>query len=94
MIASDAMVFLRYLLLTYLAYKDKIDFYSTLEKNRNQRKFIEYGLRLLNYFMKRLSMFFKIIVELIEKNEKETALELMRNFIKNINKFDDQVILI
>jgi len=94
MIASDAMVFLRYLLLTYLAYKDKIDFYSTLERNRNQRKFIEYGLRLLNYFMKRLSIFFKIIVELIEKNEKETALELMRNFIKNINKFDDQVILI
>jgi len=94
MIASDAMVFLRYLLLTYLAYKDKIDFYSTLERNRNQKKFIEYGLRLLNYFMKRLSVFFEMIVELIENNEKETALELMRCFIKNINRFDEQVALI
>ena len=94
MIASDAMVFLRYLLLTYLAYKDKVDFYSTLERNRNQKKFIEYGLRLLNYFMKRLSVFFEMIVELIENNEKETAMESMRNFIKNINRFDEQVILI
>ena len=94
MIASDAMVFLRYMLLTYLAYKDKIDFYSMLERNRNQRKFIEYGLRLLNYFMNRLSVFFEMIVELIEDNEKETALELMRSFIIKINNFDDQVVLI
>lgn len=94
MIASDAIVFLRYMLLTYLAYKDKIDFYSTLERNRNQRKFIEYGLRLLNYFMKRLHVFFEMIVELIENNEKETALEMMRNFIININNFDEQVVII
>ncbi len=94
MIASDAMVFLRYMVLTYLAYKDKIDFYSMLEMNRNQQKFIEYGLRLLNFFMKRLSVFLEKIVEFIENNEKEKAKEMLRFFISNINNFSDQVIFI
>jgi len=31
---------------------------------------------------------------LIESNEKQSALELMRCFIHNINKFDEQVVLI
>jgi len=94
MIASDAMVFLRYMILTYLAYKDKIDFYAKLEMNRNQQKFIEYGLRLLNYFLKRLSVFIKVIIDLIENNNKEKAKEMMRTFIININKFNHQLGLI
>jgi len=94
MIASDAIVFLRYILLSYLAYKDKIDFYATLEINRNQRKFIEYGLRLMIFFMRRLSVFLEKIVELIENNKKELAVEMMKNFIANITHFSDQVIII
>jgi hypothetical protein len=93
-ITSDAIVFLRYMLLTYLSYKDHIDFYSTLKRNRKQRGFIAYGLRLLNYFLKRLSLIINKIVKLIENGQIETAKMILRYLIQKATKFDELVCLI
>ncbi len=93
-ITSDAIVFLRYMLLTYLSYKDHIDFYATLKRNRKQRKFIAYGLRLLNYFLKRLSFVINKIIELIEYGQIETAKMVLRDVIQKSAKFDEDVGLI
>jgi len=51
-------------------------------------------LRLLTYFLERLSVFMEIIIRFIENNEKEKALKSLKNFIINIDKFSDQTIII
>lgn len=94
MIASDAIVFLRYMILTYLGYKDKIDFYATLELKRNQEKFIEYGLRLLKHFLNRLTIFIDTIIALIENNQKEKAVDTLRYFISKSNKYNNKILII
>jgi hypothetical protein len=50
-IASAALVFLRYSILTYLSFKENHRFYEVLEKNRNNKCFNQFtcNIRNLNY---------------------------------------------
>ena len=82
-IASDALVFLRYSIITYLSFKENHKFYEVLEKNRNNRKIITYGMRLLQYFLNKLKYIIDIVCQLIQENKKEKAIEILRNLTGN-----------
>ncbi len=82
-IASDALVFLRYSILTYLSFKENHKFYYVLEKNRNNRKTITYGIRLLQYFLNKLKYIIDIVCKLIQENKNEEAINILRKFTFN-----------
>jgi hypothetical protein len=90
-VASDNLVFTRYTMLTYIAFRNKISFYDSLQKCRKQKKFIEYGLRLLNYFLKKLTVVIDYVIQLLESGEKEYAKHTLREIIKSSNEFGDIV---
>ena len=77
-IASDALVFLRYSILTYLSFKENHRFYQVLEKNRNNRKTITYGVRLLQYFLNKLKYIIDIVCNLIQENKNQEAINILR----------------
>lgn len=82
-IASDALVFLRYSILTYLSFKENQRFYQVLEKNRDNTKAITYGARLLKYFLNKLNYIIEMVCKLIEENKNEEAITILRNIFFN-----------
>ncbi|MCD4698449.1 MAG: hypothetical protein K8S16_19660, partial [Bacteroidales bacterium] len=82
-IASDALVFLRYTILTYLSFKENQRFYEVLEKNRNNRKTITYGVRLLQYFLNKLKYIIDIVCKLIQENKNYEAIDILRKLTFN-----------
>lgn len=78
-IASDALVFMRYLMLTYLSSCTSEGFFDVLEKNRINSKMITYGIRLLNYFLNQLKYYIDYVCSLINEDKKEEAIELLKN---------------
>ena len=78
-IASDALVFMRYLLLTYLSSCTCEGFFDVLEKNRINSKMLTYGVRLLSYFLNQLKYYINYVCSLIVENKKEEAIELLKN---------------
>jgi len=91
MVALDAIVFTRYIILTYIAFRNKTTFYESLEKCRKQKKFIDYGLRLLNYFFKKLTNVIEYIIEMLEKGLKDQAKELLREIVRSSKDFDQEL---
>jgi len=77
-IASDALVMMRYCILTYLAAKTKAKFYATFEILRDQNLKQCFGIKLLQYFLNQLRFIIKKIKELIELDLKEEALKLLQ----------------
>ncbi len=86
-IASDALVFLRYSILTYLSFKENHRFYEVLEKNRNNRKIITYGMRLLQYFVNKFKYIIDIVCELIQENKNDEAINILRKLTFNGQEF-------
>ena len=82
-IASDALAFLRYSVLTYLAFKENNRFYEVLEKTRGHRKVITYGARLMQYFLNKLKYIIDMVCELIKENKKEEAMAVLRKLTLN-----------
>jgi len=82
-IASDALAFLRYSVLTYLSFKENHRFYQVLEKNRDNRKTITYGVRLLQYFLNKLKYVIDIVCNLIQENKNQEAINILRNLTFN-----------
>ncbi|OFZ57192.1 MAG: hypothetical protein A2328_00040 [Bdellovibrionales bacterium RIFOXYB2_FULL_36_6] len=78
-IASDALVFMRYLMLTYLSSCTSEGFFDVLEKNRINSKMLTYGMRLLNYFLNQLKYYIDCVCGLIEEGKKDEAIELLKN---------------
>jgi hypothetical protein len=78
-IASDALAFMRYLLLTYLSSCTSEGFFDILEKNRINTKMITYGIRLLNYLLNQLKYCIDYVCSLITENKKDEAIELLKN---------------
>lgn len=78
-IASDALVFMRYLMLTYLSSCTSEGFFDVLENNRINSKMITYGIRLLNYFLNRLKYYIDFVCSLIEDGKKDEAIEWLKN---------------
>jgi len=82
-IASDALAFLRYSILTYLSFKENHRFYHVLEKNRDHRKTITYGVRLLQYFLNKLKYVIDIVCNLIQENKNQVAINILRKLTFN-----------
>jgi len=78
-IASDALVFMRYLVLTYLSAINNIGFFETLEKKRLDIKILTYGARLMNFFLNQLKYYVECICDLILENKNNEAIELLRS---------------
>ena len=78
-IASDALVFMRYLILTYLSSCTDEGFFDILEKNRINFKMLTYGIRLLNYFLNQLRYVVEHICKLIEDGFTSEAIETLKN---------------
>ena len=76
-IASDAMVFLRYLILTYLANKENASFYNVFDRQRNTHTTNTFGMRLLKYFLNKLQFVIQEIHRLVKNNCREEALLLL-----------------
>lgn len=78
-IASDALVFMRYLILTYISSCTNDGFFEVLEKKRINIKMLTYGTRLLKYFLNQLKYFVDCICNLIAEDKKNEAIELLQN---------------
>ncbi|MFQ5471501.1 MAG: transposase [Dehalococcoidia bacterium] len=87
-IASDAMVFMRYTLLTYLASKQKARFYEKFDKLRSIQKMKCFGMRLLQYFLNKLQFIIREVCQLIENDHQEKALELLKNLVHYSENLD------
>ena len=87
-IACDALVFLRYMVLTYLAYLNQSSFYEKFNTLRKKHTTNVYGMRLLKFFFNKLQFIINEVCNLIKKDQKEKALNLLENmadFKLNIN---------
>ena len=82
-IASDALVMMRYAVLTYIAAKHKARFYPTFDVLRDQNTKQCFGVKLLQFFLNQFSVLLKRVTKLIELDLKEQAIELLKQ-IENI----------
>ena len=78
-IACDALVFMRYILLTYLAFIDDSTFYNKFDAIRKVHTINTFGMRLLEYFLNKLSYLIEEICKLISDGFTDKALELLQN---------------
>jgi len=78
-IACDAMVFTRYLILTYLAWKDKASFYNTFSAICHTHSTNTFGVRLLRYFMNHFQFIINEIYCLLKEGYQESAFKLLEN---------------
>jgi hypothetical protein len=78
-IACDALVFMRYILLTYLAFRDESSFYNKFDAIRKIHTINTFGMRLLKYFFNRLDYLIQEIRELISDGFIEEGLKLLQN---------------
>jgi len=83
-IACDALVMMRYSILTYLAAKNKAKFYAIFETLRDQNTTQCFGIKLLQFFLNQLRYVLKRLAKLIELDLKEQAIKLLQQ-IENIN---------
>jgi hypothetical protein len=84
-IASDALVFMRYLILTYLTSFDNTRWFEALEKHRMSHKVMTYGTRLLNYFMNQLKYMIDRICKLIEEGFLKEAIVALKEVFNPIH---------
>lgn len=83
-IACDALVLMRYAILTYIAAKENAKFYTTFDSLRDQNSKQCFGIRLLKYFMNQLTFMLDRLYEYLQNDLKEQAIELMQA-IRNLN---------
>ena len=83
-IACDALVLMRYAILTYIAFKEKAKFYTTFDSLRDQNSKQCFGIKLLQFFLDQLSFILDKLQEFVQKDRKEQALELLRA-LRNLN---------
>ena len=85
-IASDTLVFLRYMILTYLAYLNQSTFYDKFSSLRKKHSTDVFGMRLLKFFINKLQFLIDEIYTYIINDHKEKALCLLECIAKyNLN---------
>lgn len=82
-IACDALVFMRYIFLTYLAYLENSSFYDKFDAVRNVHSANTFGMRLLKFFFNKLLFVIREVCELIKDGLHEKAVELLESFVNN-----------
>ena len=78
-IACDAMVFTRYLILTYLAWKENASFYDTFSAISHTHSTNTFGVRLLRYFMNHFQFIITEVYYLLKEGYQESAFKLLEN---------------
>jgi len=58
-----------------------------LEKNRNNRKIITYGMRLLQYLLNKLKYIIDIVCKIIRENKNDEAINILRKLTFNGQEF-------
>jgi len=87
-IASDTLVFLRYMILTYLAYLNQSTFYEKFSSLRKKYSTNVFGMRLLKFFINKLQFLIDEIYTYLINDQKDKALcllECMAKYNLNIN---------
>ena len=85
-IASDTLVFLRYMILTYLAYLNQSTFYEKFSSLRKKHSTDVFGMKLLKFFINKLQFLIDEIYTYITNDQKEKALCLLECIAKyNVN---------
>ena len=77
-IACDAIVMMRYAILTYIAAKEKTKFYTTFDSLRDQNSKCCFGIKLLQYFLDQLRFVFDKLQQYVRNDLKEQAIELIQ----------------
>jgi len=83
-IACDALVLMRYAILTYIAAKENAKFYTTFDSLRDQNSKLCFGIRLLQFFLDQLNFILDKLHEFVQNDLKEQAIELLQA-IRNLN---------
>ncbi len=83
-IACDALVLMRYAILTYIAAKENAKFYTTFDSLRDQNSKLCFGIRLLQFFLDQLNFILDKLHEFIQNDLKEQAIELLQA-MRNLN---------
>ncbi len=83
-IACDALVLMRYAILTDIAAKENAKFYTTFDSLREQNSKQCFGIKLLQYFLDQLSFILDKLEEFVQNDFKEQAIELLKA-LRNIN---------
>ena len=79
-IACDALVFMRYILLTYLAFEDESTFYDKFDAIRKVHTINTFGIKLLKFFLDKFRYLIQEVSELIRSGSSEEAIELLHCF--------------
>jgi len=77
-IACDAIVFLRYILLTYLAFNDESTIYEKFDSLRKVHMEITFGMRLLKFFFSKLSDRIQQVIKHIEFGGYTQAISMLK----------------
>ena len=85
-IACDALVLMRYTVLTYLASKENARFYEKFDTLRSQQKATCFGMRLLKYYLNQLEFIINEACVLIQNDQKKEAIELLSSLVNNPEK--------
>lgn len=85
-IACDALVFMRYIILTYLAYLDNISIYKEFDKLRTTHLRRTFGMRLMDHFFKRFNELVQKVIWLLENGNINQARETLDEFVSQEEK--------
>ena len=77
-IACDALVFLRYIMLTYLAFNDESTIYEKFDSLRKVHMENTYGIRLLKFFFSKLSNLIQQVIKHIEFGGYTQAISILK----------------
>lgn len=83
-IACDALVLMRYAILTDIAAKENAKFYTTFDSLREQNSKQCFGIKLLQFFLDQLNFILDKLEEFVQNDFKEQAIELLKA-LRNIN---------
>lgn len=81
-IACDALVYARYIILTYLAFKDNSGFNSTFDKVLGKHREKTFGARLLLFFFDKLLYIYNEVRQLILEGANRKAIKLLDAFME------------
>ena len=84
-IACDALVFLRYILLTYLAFVSESTVYKKFDELRTAHSINTFGMRLLKHFFGKLNDLIHQVIDLIENGVYDQAIEMLKEVSESTN---------
>lgn len=82
-IACDALVFLRYIMLTYLAFAEESTTYKKFDEMRKIHSINTFGMRLLRFFLDKFSALIQQVIVLIKNGFYEQATQILNELAES-----------